>query len=117
LGGPIWTHGPIRVERLEIQSESGPIRGLLATIDLSDPRVEVVVTAATPSLPPGAEATLTPVDKWMAASGCVLAINGGFFGRLPENDTLLARARGWTEGEPVDLLGLSVSEGTWCRRR
>lgn len=109
---PTWMNGPIRVTAVEGKCEDGPVRGLVALVDLADPRVQVVVTGPIEGpATEGTEARLLPTDTWIAQTGCTLALNGNYFGRLPEDDTLLSRTRPWTEGEEVDILGLSVSDG------
>ena len=53
--------GPIRVEVLEERVEAGPLRVFVARVDLTDPQVDVRVTApaeARPGDPPGTEAHL-----------------------------------------------------------
>lgn len=60
---------------------------------------------ARPGDPPGTEAHLETVPAWMERAGAVLAVNANFFGKLGD-----APAR-WTEGQPVDVRGPSVSEG------
>jgi exopolysaccharide biosynthesis protein len=98
---------PISVEAIKLTTPDGPISGYLATVDLSDPRVDVLVTAPSPvPLADDAEAMLTPTDTWAESVGAVLATNANFF-RRPSG------ARGpWTLGEPIDVMGLSVSSGT-----
>lgn len=106
---------PIRVRRVELTTPDGVIRGLVATLDLSSPRLELVTTeplsAERTGGDPRVEARLTSVDEWMRETGCVFATNANYFGRLEEDDTLLAKARGWQPGERVDVLGFSISNG------
>ncbi|MCL4817772.1 MAG: phosphodiester glycosidase family protein [Vicinamibacteria bacterium] len=61
-----------------------------------------------PGSPDGAEARLLPLDQWAEAAKLDLAINANFFARLPGAVEPLL---GWTEGEWVDLVGVSISEG------
>ncbi|MEM9296334.1 MAG: hypothetical protein AAGA57_11065, partial [Planctomycetota bacterium] len=37
-------HAPIVVSAIERSTDAGPLRGWIATIDLADPRVDIVVT-------------------------------------------------------------------------
>jgi exopolysaccharide biosynthesis protein len=87
------------------------VRGWLASVDLSDPRLRFVVTeplAASADAPAGAEARLMPTDRWAESLGLDLAINASFFARLSGDGGLPLP---WTEGMPVDILGLSLSDG------
>jgi hypothetical protein len=102
---------PIRIEPVSRKAESGPVRGWLARISLRDPRVHFVVTAplaAGTEAPTGTEARLVPTDRWAESLDLDLAVNASFFARLPGNGPL---PTAWTEGLPVDILGLSLSAG------
>lgn len=94
---------PIAVEPVLIEHAEGPIRGFVATVDLTDPRLEVVVTDPLTGEhdPPEAEALLTPTDVFVADTGCVLGFNANFFRWLGK--------RG--ETTMSDIVGLSVSDG------
>jgi hypothetical protein len=102
---------PVLVEELVRETADGPVRGWIARVDLTDPRVSFVATSPAeprPGDPPGTEAHLVPTDAWAEREGVDLAVNGGFFARLgaaPET------AAGWTDGQPVDIVGLTRSEG------
>lgn len=91
---------PIRVSRLERESAAGPIRGLIARIDLGDPAVQLAVTPPTPSTV--CEARLVTTDQWSAAAGVTLACNANYFAVATD-----------TPSNPgcADILGLSVSDG------
>ena len=107
IAGP----GPVRVEPLERRTPDGPVRGWLARVDLADPRVSFVVTApmeSRPDDPPRAEAHLVPTDAWAQGAGADLAVNAGYFDRLDGAPALLGS---WTEGLPVDIIGLARSGG------
>jgi hypothetical protein len=102
---------PIRVETVESQTPDGPVRAWVARVDVTDPRVRFVVTGPLERRdgdPPRAEARLEPTDAWAVRSGVDLAVNGGFFARLGGPGAPLL---GWTDALPVDLIGLSRSEG------
>ncbi|MGD9689567.1 MAG: phosphodiester glycosidase family protein [Phycisphaerales bacterium] len=110
--GSSWTRGPIALRRFERLTPDGPIRGLVARLDLRDPMLELVTTE--PLSPddasadgPGVEARLRRLDAWLDDTRACFAVNANFYGRLPRHDSLLAKARGWTDGEPVDILGLA----------
>jgi exopolysaccharide biosynthesis protein len=91
------------------ETPDGPVRAFLARIDLADPRVSFVVTGpADPPAPDGAEARLVPTDAWAERTAVDLAVNAGFFRPLAGLNPPL---RGWTDALPVDILGLSRSEG------
>lgn len=98
---------PITVQEIvRTHADGQPLRGWVARVDLGDPRVSFEVTAALDAAPPGAESRLRPVDAWARAEGLHLAVNANFFARLP--GTLPGP---WSEGQPVDILGVSVSGG------
>lgn len=95
---------PITVQAVDQQTEDGPVRGFVATVDLTDPRVEIVVTDPVDGTldPPEAEAVLTPTDTFVQDTGCVLGFNANFFSWLadPDGNKTLA-----------DVIGLSISDG------
>lgn len=93
----------VTLEPVEIATPDGLARGLLATVQLDDPRVEIVVTG--PLSEGGAsacvgvaEAAGRPTDEWMVDTGVALAINANFFGRVGSEGC-------------QDVIGLSVSDG------
>ena len=86
---------PVLVEEVVRSTPDGRVRGFLATVDLTDPTVEIVVTAAGTG---GNEADLLRTDSWRTSVGAKLAINANYFGTLP--------------GNHADIIGLSVSNGT-----
>ena len=104
---------PIETGVIERVLPDGPVRGLWAKVRLSDPAVEIVTTAPLApdaANPAGAEARLLTVPKWAEAEHTTLAVNANFFGGIVplapgEKDP------GWFAGRPVDLRGLSVSDG------
>jgi hypothetical protein len=109
LSSPSPSSSPVRVEAQDRETPGGPVRAWIARIDLTDPRVSFVVTGPMERRaddPPRAEARLVPTDVWAEAVGASLAVNAGFFARLDGTS-----APGWTDGLPVDLLGLARSEG------
>lgn len=102
---------PIRVEPVVRETADGPVRGWLARVDLTDPRVSFVVTAPAEKRdadPSGTEAHLVPTDVWAAREGVDLAVNGGFFARL---DAVPETPGGWKDDMAVDVVGLSRSDG------
>lgn len=108
LTRPLLAGEPIRVTTLEQAVADGPQRIFVARVDLRDPRVELRVSGpveARPGDPEGTEARLTSVPEWAERAGATLAINANFFARLAG-----APSR-WTAGQPVALVGPSVSEG------
>ncbi|MEM1329761.1 MAG: phosphodiester glycosidase family protein [Planctomycetota bacterium] len=87
---------PIAVQELDLTGRGGPVRAFLATIDLNDPSIEIVVTSGTA----GGNNAIVPLvrtDTWAQSEGVDLAINANYFGNL-----------GNGSGQ---LLGLSVSDG------
>lgn len=111
LSSPAAPTAPIRIEALERETPFGPLRVWIARVDLTDPRVSLVVTGPLerrPDDPPKAEARLVPTDVWATRTGVDLAVNAGFFDRLDGSPGLF---RGWPEGLPVDIIGLARSEG------
>ena len=102
---------PIQVEAIARETPDGPVHAWIARIDLTDPRVSFVVTGPLEQregLPPRAEARLLPTDAWAEKEGVDLAVNAGFFARV---DGGAGGPGGWTDGLPVDVVGLSRSEG------
>jgi hypothetical protein len=55
--------------------------GFVAEIDLSDPRVEIVVTRARPAAE-GVEAKRVATTTWRERVNAVLAVNANFYGSL-----------------------------------
>jgi hypothetical protein len=101
---------PIAVEEVTRPLADGqPLRGWVARVDLTDPRVSFVVPGAAPPRDGEhgpAEAVLVPLDVWARRADAALAVNANFFARLPG-----ALPGPWSAGQPVDILGLSVSMG------
>lgn len=103
----------IETGTIEHTLPDGPVRGLWAKVRLDHPAVEIVVTgplAPEAVNPPGTEARLTTVPQWAEAEHTTLAVNANFFGGIVppvpgEKDP------GWFVGRPVDLRGLSLSDG------
>lgn len=105
---PCSAASPILVEAIVESCADGPIRAFVARVDLRDARVEVQVTAPVepaPDDPRGTEARLRTVPEWMDSVGAALAVNANFFARLAGSPPR------WTAGQPVDVVGPSVSEG------
>ncbi len=100
--------GPIRVERIEQAVDDGPVRGRVAKVDLTDPRVEIRVTGPAerkPDDPPAMEARTETTPDWLKREGLILAVNTHFFVRLDGGQGSVPTSA------PVDLLGPCVSAG------
>lgn len=111
LIGPAAAAGwPVRVEALRLDTPAGPVRAWIARVDLGDPRVRFVVTAPLERREGDsqAEARLARTDAWAESQLADLAINASFFGRLQDAGRL---SLGWSEALPVDIVGLSRSDG------
>ncbi|MBY0262968.1 MAG: phosphodiester glycosidase family protein [Phycisphaerales bacterium] len=108
---------PVVVESVEVATPAGLARGHVATINLADPRVQVVVTRALPAAERegGAEAILRPVDAFAREVGATLAINANYFAKLkaqaPDPKVSNEDNVAYSRGERADVLGLSVSDG------
>ncbi len=87
---------PITLTEIDRTLQGRKVRGWVAVVDLSDPRVETVVTGPAPA-GTDAEAVLTRTDLWQQANGVRLAVNANFYATLP--------------GGKADIVGLSVSDG------
>jgi exopolysaccharide biosynthesis protein len=105
---------PLVIEPLELMSDAGPLRGYLARVDLSNPRVQLRVTPPVPDAVPGkVEARLRQTDAFASAlvaslpqpPEAVVAINCNFY----SNE---GGSKNYKPGVPADILGLSVSSGT-----
>lgn len=99
---------PIQVEEIKLVVDEKPIRGWAAKVDLTDPRVDIRVTAPpAPKAddPPGTETHLETTPDWLRREGLVLAVNTHFFARIGESKGPLPA------GTPIDLVGPCVSEG------
>ena len=88
---------PIVVETLTISTPGGTARGLLATVHLHDPSVELVVTGPVPAGAAG-DSVLTTTPNFRTATNTRLAINANFFSTLA--------------GSTADAVGLVASNGT-----
>ena len=108
LSRPLDASEPVRVTTLVETTADGPQRIFVARIDLRQPGVDLRVpgpVATRSGDPKGTEARLESVPEFARRVGATLTINGNFFAQLPG-----APSR-WTEGQPVALVGPSVSEG------
>lgn len=104
----------VRVETLVQTVADGPQRAFVARVDLRDRRVVVRVSGPTtpqPQDPPGTEAHLETVATWAEREGALLALNANFFARLGGPAAPAGAPEHWTLGQPVDLIGPSVSQG------
>lgn len=70
-----------KVEPLERQTPDGPIRGLVATVDLTHPGLEVVVGPRPdhPDRPTDHAVVLTTTEQFARDERCQLAVNANFF--------------------------------------
>ncbi|MEM8781948.1 MAG: phosphodiester glycosidase family protein [Planctomycetota bacterium] len=109
--GPSLSAEPIVLTPIERATEHGPIRGWAATVDLSAPGIEVVVSDADGDddlddadthLAEGAEVVLTPMDSFVARTGVALAFNANFFAWKQD---------AYGNKTQADIIGLSVSDG------
>jgi len=108
LARPLEASEPVRVTTLVETTAVGPQRIFVARIDLRHPGVDLRVSgpvAPRPGDPKGTEARLESVTEFARRVGATLAINGNFYARLP------GAPSHWTAGQPVALVGPSVSEG------
>lgn len=94
LSGPCLA-SPITVEEIIRITPGGTVRGLLATVDLTDPRVQIVTTGT--STGSCGDATLTTVPNWRTAVAADLAINANFFSTC--------------SGTRADIIGLAFADG------
>ncbi|WP_438480753.1 phosphodiester glycosidase family protein [Oleiharenicola lentus] len=94
---------------------AGPIRGHWAKVHLDQPRVHLTVTAPLATEvkakdPANTEAHLRTVPEWAEKNQLTLAVNANFFSkviqRAPDE-----KDPGWIPYLPVNLNGLSVSDG------
>jgi exopolysaccharide biosynthesis protein len=102
---------PIQIEAIARETPDGPLHAWIARVDLTDPRVSFVVTGPLEQregVPARAEALLMPTDVWAEKEGVDLAVNAGFFARV---DGGVGGPGHWTDGLPVDIVGLSRSDG------
>ena len=99
---------PVQVTTLAETSAAGPQRIYVARVDLRHPDVELRVperATPRPGDPKGMESRLETVPDFARRVGATLAINANFYARLAGAPPM------WTAGQPVDLVGPSVSEG------
>ena len=90
---------PIAIRQFVRETPVGPAQIFEARIDLSNPKIEVLVTEPVSSAlkHEDADSLSMPTDRWAAAVGATVAVNANYFGKL--------------EGGETNTLGLSVSEG------
>ncbi len=111
LVAPAPLGSPLRIEAIARETPDGPVRAWIARVDLTDPRVGFVVTGPLERRegdPARAEARLMPTDAWAQQAGVDVAVNANFFDRVEGTGP---PALGWTDALPVDIVGLSQSEG------
>ena len=70
---------PLRVQQINRTTTGGTVRGYVATVDLTAPGVEIVVTDPQPT-GTGYDVNLVLTDTWQQTTGVTLAINANFFG-------------------------------------
>ena len=111
VGSAAALPSPVHVETLERETPEGPLRGWVARVDLTSPRVSFAVTGPMERRAGDPERRRGPPrpDRCVGRAGGVdLAVNASFFARLGGSGAPLF---GWTGGLPVDILGLSRSDG------
>lgn len=123
---PAAVASPITVGVIDRSTPAGPVRGHWATVDLRDPRVEIIVTAPVPASVTRngqpVQAVLTPTDVWAKQTNVDLAINANFFGhagKLPPAPPTLPPAKPgespspdqWHSGAAANIIGLCISDG------
>ena len=87
---------PLRVQQIVRTTAGGTVRGYVATVDLTAPGVEIVVTDPLPA-GTGYDANLVRTDTWQTTTGVTLAINANFFGTFTSTT--------------ADVIGLAISDG------
>jgi uncharacterized lipoprotein YddW (UPF0748 family) len=87
---------PLRVQQINRTTTGGTVRGYVATVDLTAPGVEIVVTDPLPA-GTGYDANLVRTDTWQQTTGVTLAINANFFGTFTTTT--------------ADVIGLAISDG------
>ena len=103
--GPAASDAPIRVESFERTLSDGAIaRGMIATIDLTHPRLRVEVTGPLDGAEPGVEALLETTPAWAMRRGLDLAVNANYFAMTRPREP-------YASGGAADVLGLCVSDG------
>ena len=98
----------LNFETRTLETPDGPCIVYIASVDLTDPRVEIVVTG--PRTQADAEAILVQTAAWAKEQEVDVAVNANFFALLPEPGQTKA-APGYSAGRRSDILGLSVSDG------
>ncbi|MCX5689847.1 MAG: phosphodiester glycosidase family protein [Planctomycetota bacterium] len=100
------TQSALRVVAIDQKtSDQLPLRGLLATVLLSDPDVQLLVTPQARASQE-AEAKLATLDTFAVANDCDLVINTNYFAV-----TGPGKAQGYKAGVDADILGLCVQDG------
>jgi Phosphodiester glycosidase len=106
---------PFVVERFD---RPGPVRGVLARVDLSDPRVRLVVERATPTDPDGDGPLVTTLDTVSAIAeryDMEIALNASFFG-VAGSQERAGRKVSYFVGNPGRPVGWLVVDGkTWAK--
>lgn len=92
---PSLARAQVTVEAVTLSTTGGTARGYIAFIDLTDPRVELLVTAPRP-VGTTYDADLLRTDTWQTNTGATLAINANYFATLTSTT--------------ADIVGLSVSQ-------
>lgn len=101
---------PYRVERF---SQPGPMVGVIARIDLGDPKVALIVALADPRDPDGDGPCVGQLDTTSAAAkrlDLALAVNASFFAAPQERDILGRKVR-YFVGNCTYPVGWHVSDG------
>lgn len=99
---------PIEVRRWVRTLPDGPAVVYVATVNLTDPRVRLIVTGPIERRadePAATEARLEPVPDWAARTGATVAINANYFGHAD------GKPGAWTLHDPVNIVGPCISGG------
>lgn len=84
---------PISVETISTRIQGKLVAGHIATVDLTDPRVQIVVSDGAP----GGVVTRRATDQWATDADLDLAINANYFGVI--------------DATQAQLIGLSIANG------
>lgn len=108
--------GPLHVREIVRETAAGPVRGWAATVNLMDPRVEVVVTGPVEPRtddPAKTEGRLRTTLDWALDQRLDVAVNANFFswlGGVGADGKQDKRAASGT-GQPAEVIGLALSAG------
>lgn len=104
---PSSESSPIDITEISRTLPAGPIRGWLATIRLSNPHIQPIVSdfaGVSPTDPPNTEAHLQTLSDFVDATGATVAVNASFF-------SVQGPGKGYTNGRPTDVIGPWLANG------